>query len=430
MARSGHGVDPGGEVRAAGPSHPSGVVDPVDQCRPARVGIDDLLEIRIAVAFDGPEHRRTQLVGAEGDHVAGSGQRHDPVRDLPGLGTFLPRHVPAAGQPRHTDNRQDGRAYPPGQLADTECGQEQESRQRYPGIAFRISTTTGGVDQVGEGERDEPQRDQVTSGHPSGRDDVQPVILRPARQAEQRRSEQNDPEQRARGRRSGPVEHRVQQDLRLYPRRPRRARVQHLKQEGRHPGCEHHGRRQHRQQRGQRRATNGRPSARSDREEHRNGGDQQKRPIVRVDQRRGGHGQHRQSAPCRAFQRPHQREPEQQHQQDHQRVHPGLAAVPDRVWRAREQQQGRRPHPPGRGAVAAAEHRRHPPDPPPGDPGDRQGDQRQDARQRPDRDVPGPEQPDPHVQEQVVQGRRTVVAQRVEQLTDRSARDLHRERFV
>ncbi len=253
---------------------------------------------------------------------------------------------------------------------------------------------------------------------------MQSVVLRSTGEPDQGHREENHPEQRARRRRPGPVEHRVQQYLCLYPRCPRRPRVQHLEEEGRHPRRERKGRGGHRRQRRTRRTAVARAPTRLHGQEHRNRSDQQERPVVGVDQRRGGNREYHQPATRGLLKRPDERQPEQQHQQDDERVHPGLAAVPDRVGRAREQQERRRPHPPGGAGVTAAGRRRDAPDAAAGDPGDRQRGQRQQARQRPDRHVTGSEQPDPSVQQQVVQGRRTVVPQSVEQPTDRSAGDV------
>ncbi len=124
------------------------------------------------------------------------------------------------------------------------------------------------------------------------------------------------------------------------------------------------------------------------------------RPVLRVEQRGGDHGDGDEVARPRRGHRPLQGEEAQPGQEDDQRVHARLGRVVDREGRAGQQHQHRPGHRAAPEALAA-------------EPCHRECEHGEDARERAHGVVGLPEEHDPEVQEVVVRGRGPVVLERV-----------------
>ena len=140
-------------------------------------------------------------------------------------------------------------------------------------------------------------------------------------------------------------------------------------------------------------------------------------PVLRVEECRPHDGDRNEVPGAGFIDRPAQRKEPAAGQEDDQRIHARLRGVVHGERCAGEQHEGRPGHRPASQAPAA-------------EPGDRQRDHRDHARQGAHGVVGLPEEDDPEVEEVVVQRRRTVVLQRVGDLVQRQAGDVDGQGLV
>ena len=151
---------------------------------------------------------------------------------------------------------------------------------------------------------------------------------------------------------------------------------------------------------------------------------------MRVRQRGGDDGDRRPAPAARCLQGARQHEREGQCEEHDQAVHAGFGAVADRVGRGGEQQQRRDAGAQFGVRLDVSERRRHTRHAAACEIGQRQRRDREDTGQRADGDVAVSEDRHPVMQQQVVERRRTVMAQGGEQLREVTPRDLDRQGFV
>ena len=161
---------------------------------------------------------------------------------------------------------------------------------------------------------------------------------------------------------------------------------------------------------------------RGDAESHQYRPDQEERPVLREQERRGHERDREESHDRRGVPGIDAHDDAEQHQHHRERIHPGFGRIVDRVRRDRHDHHGRATDPALLGAAPAESGA--------GDVGQADRDHAEDARQCPHRNRTRAEDTDPAVQEDVVQRRRAIPQERAPQLVERQLRDVDGQRFV
>ena len=357
------------------------------------------------------EHRDLLGLGRD-DDVAGCEARRDRLGDvahvalLVGYGTDRPQH----DHEQEADQAEAARVREPGGR------QEQQRRQRDRQVAVR----PGRRDlrrRPRDQHRAEEERDQRRHHAPSGRQGAQaPAGAEQRGDARAAREEQRD-QRRAPGQAVGHAgEHRE-----LRGARPRGARVGGLVERRRQPGQveQRDGAEREQAVTQQPPAPHGRCQPHEPQPGEPGRRPEEQRPVVRVEQRRERGDEARRPpargrlAGLRERERPHERRAGDEAQQHHQRVHARLLRV------LREERVGRG-QPGGHPGAPLGDDR------PARPPGDRDGDERAQQRQRAGGLLRAPGEREPEVQQQVVQRWGAVEAQGRQDVGERPVGDARR----
>ena len=151
--RAGQLIELAGEGGRAGVL-PSAWRSPPSSTRAGTTGVAEReLVIPLTVKHQHPMHRWAELVRAVADDVAGACLLRDPAADLGGVGALGAVERTTADQAR---GRRSARAVRltvarDGSSPIPETGQQQEGRERDPGVALGVGAATERVRPVGEG---------------------------------------------------------------------------------------------------------------------------------------------------------------------------------------------------------------------------------------------------------------------------------------
>ncbi len=404
------------------------VVDPVHDRRPglAREG-DEVVLRRVA---DLPGHRRPQLVGAEPDHVPRLGLGVDDPRHLGRLCPLRRDVLDGGEEPGDDGGRDHDQAHLGAQQGGGPQGdQEQQGQEDDGGVPRRERARR--QDSAGDRREERSDHDEGDAARPRAGVQIEldePVALAHTEEGECEHGEIDDGEQAAligsRGLRRtlvvGEAGDGVDDGREVGRRRPRRAGVLGLVQEGGHPGQEEEAAHAERDQGAPRRILGAPPVVTAqdgDPQPDGGDGDQVQRPVLRVEQCRSDHRHGGHVSQPRRRDRSLQGEEPAAGEQDHQRVHPRLGGVIDGERCAGQQDEGR----PGHGPAAES---------PPAEPGDRERRHADEAGERADGVIGLTEQDDPEMQQDVVQGWCAVVLQRIGDIVQRQAGDVDRQRLI